>query len=600
MPTPVPLEEEEVAAVAPGAGAAAVAGPVAVVPADDADDATAGVPECTTHAGDDNGEGCAGRVGAVGAGPAAAGPASSPPPLQQAGPAPCPPDAGGSSVAAPGRRVAGPAAPPPELLAAAAAFHAEVEAAGGYGPAPDQLDDDGDDVEGLGPLAGPPPPDLLEEAEAAPADAREAAVLRVLRVLRAAAAAAAGAGGAGGGAAAAAAAALAADPYELLGVERGTDAGACRKAYWRLSLLVHPDKCVHPGAAEAFQAVSKAATLLQDAGARAAHDAAVEDAALRRRAEADAAAAMRAAEWARARGGAVPPEVAAALAAAQAAAGGPPTREDWMTQLPTGRSAASALAGLSQVSQTSFSRFGGRGRGDDDTSGWTDTPQQAAQRAAGLLTGGGGALALAAPPRRGAGEDAPVPEELRAAMAQYQAAHRQTSLLEQHQARQQQPQSARPAAPLRREQQSGDKDKDRGKSKDKDKDRDKSKHKEKSRSKDRDGGRSKDKQGTKRAAEGAAYPCAKLPCAVQHALFVWSSCVLHAHTNTMDSTLIARSPLAGLPAGPSAKVADWADKHPWQPWDRDKDLSVPVSKPKGTAELLKSAGALSSRFASGR
>ncbi len=41
-----------------------------------------------------------------------------------------------------------------------------------------------------------------------------------------------------------------------------------RKRYWRLSLLIHPDKCTHPKANDAFQAVGHAAKQLQvhDAG----------------------------------------------------------------------------------------------------------------------------------------------------------------------------------------------------------------------------------------------------------------------------------------------------------------------------------------------
>lgn len=53
-----------------------------------------------------------------------------------------------------------------------------------------------------------------------------------------------------------------------------TATGDIRKRYWRLSLLVHPDKCAAPGAAEAFQAVSAAATLLQDEAGRKGVDAA--------------------------------------------------------------------------------------------------------------------------------------------------------------------------------------------------------------------------------------------------------------------------------------------------------------------------------------
>lgn len=248
---------------------------------------------------------------------------------------------------APKRCRVGPAAPSAELLAAAAAYHADIEAAGGYvDAAAEPGGPDGPEQEGL--LVGPPPPEFVDEADAAPADAREAAVVRVMRVLREAAADAPAP--AAGPQAAAAAAAVVADPYAVLDVAADADTASVRKAYWRLSLLVHPDKCGHPAAHEAFQAVSKAAKLLQDAEMRKAHDAAAEDAALRKAALAAAAAAERQAAWATARGEKVPAEVAAQLAAARADAAGPAARDSWMTDLPAeGRSAASALAGLSQV-----------------------------------------------------------------------------------------------------------------------------------------------------------------------------------------------------------------------------------------------------------
>lgn len=40
-------------------------------------------------------------------------------------------------------------------------------------------------------------------------------------------------------------------------------AGEVKKRYWRLSLLIHPDKCSHPQAHDAFQAVTAAAKELQ-------------------------------------------------------------------------------------------------------------------------------------------------------------------------------------------------------------------------------------------------------------------------------------------------------------------------------------------------
>lgn len=47
----------------------------------------------------------------------------------------------------------------------------------------------------------------------------------------------------------------------------------------------------------------------------------------------------------------------------------------------------------------------------------------------------------------------------------------------------------------------------------------------------------------------------------------------------------------------AAEGDDWAGKHPWKPWDRDKDLGA-APKPRTAADLLKQTGALSSRFGS--
>ena len=56
----------------------------------------------------------------------------------------------------------------------------------------------------------------------------------------------------------------AADAYEALGVESGASQAQCKKAYRRLALRLHPDKCQLPNAEEAFKRVSAAYAGLQD------------------------------------------------------------------------------------------------------------------------------------------------------------------------------------------------------------------------------------------------------------------------------------------------------------------------------------------------
>lgn len=57
--------------------------------------------------------------------------------------------------------------------------------------------------------------------------------------------------------------ALQADAYDVLGVAEDAATRVMKKRYWKLSLMIHPDKCAHPKAAEAFQSLAAAAKLLQ-------------------------------------------------------------------------------------------------------------------------------------------------------------------------------------------------------------------------------------------------------------------------------------------------------------------------------------------------
>jgi DnaJ family protein B protein 12 len=60
--------------------------------------------------------------------------------------------------------------------------------------------------------------------------------------------------------------------YQILGVPRDADDAAIKKAYRKVALSLHPDKCQLHGAKEAFQKVSSAFRCLSDADERAFYD----------------------------------------------------------------------------------------------------------------------------------------------------------------------------------------------------------------------------------------------------------------------------------------------------------------------------------------
>jgi len=54
------------------------------------------------------------------------------------------------------------------------------------------------------------------------------------------------------------------DYFDILGVDRGADDEVLKKAYKRLALRLHPDKCQEEGAEEAFKKVGEAFSVLSD------------------------------------------------------------------------------------------------------------------------------------------------------------------------------------------------------------------------------------------------------------------------------------------------------------------------------------------------
>jgi len=63
-----------------------------------------------------------------------------------------------------------------------------------------------------------------------------------------------------------------ADYYEVLGVAKGSSEADIKKAYRKLALKLHPDKCQADGAEEVFKTVSRAFACLSDPNKRAAFD----------------------------------------------------------------------------------------------------------------------------------------------------------------------------------------------------------------------------------------------------------------------------------------------------------------------------------------
>ncbi|XP_006644240.1 uncharacterized protein LOC102719711 [Oryza brachyantha] len=235
---------------------------------------------------------------------------------------------------APKRRVIGPAMPSRELLAAAAEMtealrsrDAEVEADDGF-------------------LIGPPPPAMVAEAASANEAERFEEVTRI----------------------------LAADenlPYDVVGVNWKMSSDNIKKRYWKLSLLVHPDKCPHPSAQEAFVKLNNAFKDLQDPEKRGVIDEKIKKKEEMEQFEIELKAMREAAEWRRLQGVSLEGDEELLAVPKQPQ---PLKRDEWMTTLPPERK-----PGVPMHSTTSFSMNGKEGRGD--TSVWTDTPLERAQKA---------------------------------------------------------------------------------------------------------------------------------------------------------------------------------------------------------------------------
>lgn len=131
---------------------------------------------------------------------------------------------------APQKRIIGPAMPPKEILMAAQ-------------QAMDLEEEDEED----GDMIGPMPPAIMKEAENATEAERFGEVVRIM--------------------------VPDATAYDILGVNPQFSNSDLKKRYWKLSLLVHPDKCSHPQSQQAFTALNAAFKDLQDPTKKAVIDA---------------------------------------------------------------------------------------------------------------------------------------------------------------------------------------------------------------------------------------------------------------------------------------------------------------------------------------
>ncbi|CAL5348274.1 unnamed protein product [Camellia sinensis] len=246
-------------------------------------------------------------------------------------PMPCP----NENVDAPRRRVIGPEMPSAELLAAAAKLteaEAELREA-------EVVDDN--EV-----FIGPPPPAVVTEAESANEAERFEEVTRIMGV-------------------------EVESPYDVLGVNRNMSADNMKKRYWKLSLMVHPDKCSHPQANQAFVKLNKAFKDLQDPDKRKVMDEKIRLKEEQEEFKAELKAMREAAQWRRLQG--ISMEGDDVLLAEMDVKVGPPKRDEWMTTLPPERKPGVP------TQTTKFSRTSKDGRGD--TSIWTDNPSERAQKA---------------------------------------------------------------------------------------------------------------------------------------------------------------------------------------------------------------------------
>ncbi|KAG0464090.1 hypothetical protein HPP92_019725 [Vanilla planifolia] len=232
------------------------------------------------------------------------------------------------------KRIIGPEMPSRELLEAAAELtRAEAE----LRDVDLEVDNDL--------FIGPPPPAMVAEAESANEAERFEEVSRIVM-------------------------AEVSKPYDVLGVTWRASFDSIKKRYWKLSLMVHPDKCSHPQAHQAFVILNQAFKDLQDPEKKNSIDEKIKIKEDQEAFKAELQALREAAQWRRLQGISMEgDDELLAFNEEEPKA----KRDEWMTELPPERKPGMP------VQSTTFSRFGKEGRGD--TSMWTDTPLDKSRKA---------------------------------------------------------------------------------------------------------------------------------------------------------------------------------------------------------------------------
>ncbi|KGN44664.2 uncharacterized protein LOC101213388 [Cucumis sativus] len=236
----------------------------------------------------------------------------------------------------PKRRMLGPEMPSAELLAAAAKLtEAQTELR------EVELEED-DEL-----FVGPPPPAMVAEAETANEAERFEEVSRIMDV-------------------------EGDSPYDILGLNRNLSIENIKKRYWKMSLLVHPDKCSHPHANQAFIRLNNAFKELQDPDKRKALDDKIKFKEEQEQFKVELRGMREAAKWRKSQGISMEGDEEL-LANMDDEVTAEPKRDEWMTNLPPERK-----PGMTMQSSR-FSKSSKESRGD--TSVWTDTPSDRAQKA---------------------------------------------------------------------------------------------------------------------------------------------------------------------------------------------------------------------------